>query len=103
MNPFTSMADFHHRVKTDERYKLIAIKAYKDSQGIAGSYEQSIKWAEEYIVNNRRRYSEPNRTCQDMVDYFNRIMGKMPFFTDKLISATNANIFTKENYNDYID
>ena len=83
MIPFTSMADFYHRLKQDERYKLVAIKAYKESahkrDNDNPSYEEAIKWAEEWISFRQDLHGD-QETCRRMVDYFSKKMSEMTIF-----------------------
>ena len=99
MNKLTSMADFYNRVKQDERYKKVAILAYKEGNWSTGdiTYESSIEWIEKWLKDNSKRFDYGAYTCIAMVDYLNRIMDKMPIFRSKLMSPHSINTFTNKD------
>jgi len=78
----TSMADFYYRVSKDERYKLIAIKAYrasghcKSSRMLDTTYEESIEWIECWLSDCKASGYTPYHctefNCSNMIEYINQ-------------------------------
>ena len=86
MKNLTSMADFYSRLKQDDRYKQLAIYAYRESgwwrnDSNYPTYEQSITWIESWLANRLREcYDKNTFTCDDMVAHLNNKMICMPIF-----------------------
>jgi len=91
MNKITSVADFFERVKTDDRYKNVAVYAYKDSIGCSTSYETASRWIDGW------RSKSGEQTCQTMANYLNDCMNKIPIFKEGLISPHTINTFTEQS------
>ena len=91
MNKITSLADFFERVKTDDRYKTVAVYAYKECSGVSTTYEYRLKWM------NSWRNRVGAETCQEIVNYLNNCMDKIPIFKSGLISPNKINTFTEKS------
>jgi len=95
MKKLTSLADFYFRLKSDERYKLVAISAYEGSSDyryhkitLPPTFENAMmwidKWTQDYIKNNNGKMCSPNdgNTCKTMVSYLNDRMRDTGQFFD---------------------
>lgn len=75
LEEITSIADFYNKVESDERYKLAARKAHRNSENMCfeGTYEQAKRWIDDWIENNVQPKGRC-QTCKDMVNFLNRFI-----------------------------
>jgi hypothetical protein len=91
------MADFYYRASQDERYKFLAMQAFKDA--MMGrqenvTYQMAVDWMDSWIAVRQKRFFAPSINCKEMVDYLNKYMDRIPIFSSKLISPHTINTFT---------
>jgi len=87
MTELTSLADLHFRISKDERYKKLAIRAYRDSRYCPWNWEEdfnsAINWIDSWNQNNKQNQivkEGHTPTCQEMINFLNRIMDRMGIF-----------------------
>ena len=76
MAKITSVFDWEKKAETDERYKRLAILAYKDGVYPAATekdltYPKAKEWMDRWIKNTVKPDSSHYPTCKAMVDFGN--------------------------------
>jgi len=76
MERITSVFDWYRKAETDERYKRLAVLAYKDGMYPAPpecdlTYPKAKAWIDQWIKTTVSPYSLNYPTCQAMVDFAN--------------------------------
>lgn len=70
LKPITSLFDLSMKMKEDERYEAVLIKAYNyHDRYKKPTVLKAKKWLNEWIEN-----LQPNQGCADMVAHINRYM-----------------------------
>lgn len=99
MTELTSLADLHFRLSKDERYKKLVIQAFRSSRYCpydwVDDFNSAINWVENWTMTNRQNQilrDGENPSCQEMINFLNRVMDRMGTFhgTPTIIPTTNV-------------